>query len=69
MGANSETAISARAIPQEPMVRMTRSLNMQMLTHRVQYLIMNLGMSKNFGTVDLANVSLGMPLFVLVIHD
>ncbi|KZP20198.1 glycoside hydrolase family 16 protein [Athelia psychrophila] len=47
MGANSETAISARAIPQEPM-----------------YLIMNLGMSKNFGTVDLAN--LPFPAHMLV---
>jgi hypothetical protein len=59
MGANSATQISARPVPQEPMVRVPfYSYPGRVLMERTQYILMNLGMSTNFGKVDLQHVSL-----------
>jgi beta-glucan synthesis-associated protein KRE6 len=60
MAADTRVEISARPIPQEPMVSIRASGNPQILPityHIFQYIIANLGMSTNFGDVDLEHLT------------
>lgn len=56
MGPNNETKIGQRIIPEEPMVRMNFTACCTSIDSLWQYLIMNLGISKNFGFVDFDNL-------------
>jgi hypothetical protein len=56
MGADTATQISARPISQEPMVRVLSVWSWCIFKQRPQYILINLGMSENFGTVDLEHV-------------
>jgi hypothetical protein len=56
MGPDPAVGISARPIPQEPMVCPFIFQNRHGLTFFPQYIIMNLGMSTNFGPVDLEHL-------------
>ena len=59
MGADSRVEISERPIPQEPMVSLNDiCLGIFIEFRRAsQYIIMNLGMSRNFGFVDLEHLT------------
>lgn len=56
VGADDTVGISARPIPQEPMVHQTLHTTIHSLILH-QYLIVNLGMSENFGDVDVDHLT------------
>jgi hypothetical protein len=58
MAADTRVEIGRRPIPQEPMVRLPYSTSCYASYERVsQYIILNLGMSENFGFVDLEHIT------------
>lgn len=61
MAADARVQISARPVPQEPMVRFAVHSSLKLLlisfVRLSQYLIINLGMSENFGGVDFDHLS------------
>ena len=59
LGPDPSVAISARPVPQEPMVRniSPRCLSLTFLSFTKKYVIINLGMSKNFGSIDFAHLT------------
>lgn len=58
VGADSEVEISARPVPQEPLVSTESQFAFHLTDHvpNLQYLLANLGMSENFGYVDLTHL-------------
>jgi hypothetical protein len=57
VGANAAVEISARPVPQEPMVCTPNHSSYSGMFTNTQYMIINLGMSENFGTVDLEHLT------------
>lgn len=59
LAADESVQISNRIVSPEPMVSMPSPILLSIsysANMRLQYIIMNLGMSRNFGTVDLAHL-------------
>ena len=58
MGPDPSVDISARQISQEPMVGLTRLLvTLKIFNGFPKYIIINLGMSKNFGDIDFEHLT------------
>jgi hypothetical protein len=57
MGADTQVEISARPIPQEPMVRANYYFILVSDLVDRKYIIANLGMSPNFGAIDLEHLT------------
>ena len=58
MNADSRVEIGSRPVPQEPMVYLSYKPSRAHANDMfAQYLIVNLGMSRNFGTVDLEHLT------------
>ena len=56
MGPDPLVGISARPVPREPMVCSIRMKQCMIAECQIQYIIINLGISESFGTVDLEHL-------------